>query len=807
MRRTGARSRIRKPSVRPSKKPSGSRKERRPSPARRIVWILLLALIGLAAGYLYSLDREIVGHFEGKRWRLPSKIFSDSFSVYTGGPFQGSHIQDRLRRLGYQASKQGAPRQGEYRTGQGFAEIALRDFLYPTGPFEGFPVRIETEKGTVRRIWDLREPKKEIYAVDLEPELITGLFEQVWEERRLVKLADVPEHTVRAVIAVEDHRFYEHFGLDLPSIARALVANLGAGRIVQGGSTLTQQLVKNFYLTPARSLSRKAKEALMAILLEARYSKEQILEAYLNEVYFGQKGSQGIYGVGEAAEFYFGKALRKLTLSESALLAGLIRAPNLYAPHKDKSRIHKRRDEVLRRMKTRGMISEDEYREATAAPVEVRAFLPERNDAPYFVDYLVKELKKEYSLDILTSEGLRIFTTLDVQMQNEAAKSVKSGVERLETANPSLRPSGSGGPGQALQACLVAIEPQTGFIRAMVGGRDYKASQFNRVTQARRQPGSLFKPIVYAVALEGDVQRPAFTAASMLRDEPIHVRYEGRSWKPSNFDDRFFGQVTLRTALENSLNCATVWMSRHIDLGKIIRTARSLGVTSPIDPEPSLVLGAFEVVPLEMASAYAAFANHGVLARPRAVKKVLDKDGGLLERRPMEVEQAVSPEIAYLVTSLLKGVCERGTARSVAGKIGLPAAGKTGTSNDSRDAWFAGYTPRLASLVWVGFDKPAGIGKPGSQAALPIWIDFVQGISDWLVAEDFVAPSGVVFREIDRLSGLLATKACTDTIEEAFLAGTEPTEFCNLHPGDSPEKGPEKDKRRGVFRRVLDWFR
>ncbi len=807
MRRTGARSRIRKPSGSRAKKPSGTRKARRPTRTRRIGWILLLALIGLAAGYLYSLDREIVGRFEGRRWRLPSKIYSDSFSIYTGGPFHGSHIRDRLHRLGYQASKQGAPRQGEYRLGQGFLEIALHDFLYPSGPLEGFPVRIEIEKETVRRIWDLREPKKEIYAVDLEPELITGLFEQVWEERRLVKLPDVPRQTVQAVIAVEDHRFYEHLGLDLPSIARALVANLGAGRIVQGGSTLTQQLVKNFYLTPAKTFSRKAKEALMALLLDARYSKEQILEAYLNEVYFGQKGSQGIYGVGEAAEFYFGKALRKLTLPESALLAGLIRAPNLYAPHKDTRRIHKRRDEVLRKMRSLGMISGEEYGEATAAPVEVRAFLPERNDAPYFVDYLVKELKKEYSLDILTSEGLRIFTTLDVQMQNEAAKSVKSGLERLESENPSLRQSGPGGPGQALQACLVAIEPQTGFIRAMVGGRDYKTSQFNRVTRARRQPGSLFKPIVYAVALEGDAQRPAFTAASMLRDEPIQIRHGGKSWRPNNFNDRFFGQVSVRTALENSLNCATVWMSQHIDLGEIIRTARRLGVASPIAPEPSLVLGAFEVVPLEMASAYGALANHGVLARPRAVKKVLDKDGMLLDRRPMEVEQAVSPEIAFLVTSLLKGVCERGTARSAAGKLGLPAAGKTGTSNENRDAWFAGYTPRLASLVWVGFDKPAGIGKPGSQAALPIWIDFMGGVSDWLVAEDFVAPPGIVFREIDRQSGLLATKACPDTIEEAFLKGTEPTGFCTLHPGDSPEKGPEKDKRRGVFRRVLDWFR
>ena len=528
--------------------------------------ILVVTLVGLGGGYLLLLDREIVSRFEGRRWRLPSKIYSDTFSLYTGGPFRGSHVQNRLRRLGYQPSKQRPPRKGEYRVGQGFMEITLHDFLYPGGEFEGFSVRIETVDGTIKRLRDLREPAKEIYAVDLEPELITGLFEQVWEERKLVSLSEVPEHTVDAVIAVEDHRFYEHFGLDLSSIARALLANFEAGRIVQGASTLTQQLVKNFYLTPRRTLSRKAKEALMAVLLEIRYSKEQILEAYLNEIYFGQKGSQGIYGVGEASEFYFGKPVRKLTLPESAFLAGLVRSPNLYAPHKDVARIQKRRDSVLKRMWGSGMISEEQYDEATKTPVEVRAFYPERNDAPYFVDYLVKELEKEYSLDILTSEGLLIFTTLDVEMQNEAGRSVKKGLERLEARDPSLRRSKGEGPEQDLQACLVAIEPQTGFIRAMIGGRDYQTSQFNRVVQARRQPGSLFKPIVYATALEGGGKAPRFTAASILRDEPIRIRYEGKSWRPSNFNDQFFGKVTVRTALENSLNCATVWLSQRTGL-------------------------------------------------------------------------------------------------------------------------------------------------------------------------------------------------------------------------------------------------
>ncbi len=768
---------------------------------------LVLAGVLIGGGYLFLLDREIVSRFEGRRWRLPSKIYSDSFPLYTGGPFGGEHILNRLRRLGYQPTKRRPPRKGEYREGKGFMEITLHDFFYPTGEFEGFPVRIDFAHGRIKKLTDLRGPEKEIYSVELEPELITGLFELVWEERRLVSLAEVPKHTVSAVIAVEDHRFYEHFGIDFPSIARAVVANLEAGRIVQGASTLTQQLVKNFYLTPKRTFSRKAKEALMALLLEVRYTKEQILEAYLNEIYFGQRGAQGIYGIGEAAEFYFGKPVGKLTLPESAVLAGLIRSPNLYAPHKDTGRVEKRRDSVLRKMWGLGMIAEEQYKEATATPVEVRGFQPERNDAPYFVDYLVRELEKEYSLDILTSEGLRIFTTLDVEMQNEGRRSVRKGLERLEALDPSLRRSGTEGPEEALQACLVAIEPQTGFLRAMIGGRDYPSSQFNRVVQALRQPGSLFKPIVYATALEVGGKPQGFTAASILRDEPIRVRYEGKSWSPANFNDQFFGQVTARTALENSLNCATVWLSQRTDLERIIKTARRLGITSPMEPAPSLVLGAFETKPLEMASALGAFANQGVLCRPRGIKKVLDKNGVLLERRPMDLERAVSPEVAYVVTSMLQGVFERGTARSASAGIPVPAAGKTGTTNDSRDAWFGGYTPRLAALVWVGFDEPESIGRSGSQAALPIWADFVRNTADWLVSEDFAPPPGVVFREIDRLSGLLATSVCPDTIREAFIEGTEPTRPCPLHPGEGSHPDPGRGSRKGVFRKVLDWFR
>ncbi len=771
--------------------------------------VLLLSAAAISAGvWLFRLDRQIVTRFEGRRWRLPSKIYSDAFSFYTGGPFHGAHILSRLRRLGYQPARGKGLRKGEYRRGKGFLDLYLHDFPYPTAFFEGFPLKIETADGKIRRILDLRQaPPREIFSAELEPELITGLFEHVWEERSLVKLDEVPRDLVNAIIAVEDHRFYRHCGLDFSAIARALVADIRAGRIVQGASTLTQQLVKNFFLTPKRTFSRKIQEAVMALLLELRYSKDQILEAYLNEIYFGQSGSQGIYGVGEAARFYFGKPVKDLRLEEAAVLAGLIRSPALYSPHKDPERIRQRRDFVLKSMWGLGMITEERYREAVHAPLEVRGFHPQRNEAPYFVDYLVKELEKEYSLDILTSEGLRIFTTLDVEMQEQARRCVRRGLARLEKAHPGLRAASGDPAADALQACLVALEPQTGYIRAMVGGRDYKKSQFNRVVQARRQPGSLFKPIVYVTALEGKGGRPAFTPASLLRDEPIKIRFRGKTWSPRNFNDEYFGEVTLRTALEHSLNCATVRLSQKVGLSRIIETARALGITSPLEPVPSLVLGAFETVPLELAGVFAAFANHGAWSKPRAIKKVVDKEGNLLERRPMELKQAVSPQAAFLITYLLEGVMERGTGRSVAGRLTVPAAGKTGTTNDSRDAWFAGYTPRLAALVWVGFDRPRSLGLSGARAALPIWADFIQGTSDWLVTEPFVPPPGIVFRKIDRLTGRLATPACTDTITEAFLEGTEPTEPCPLHPAGKGKEGPARKGKRGVFRKILDWFR
>ncbi len=502
------------------------------------------------------------------------------------------------------------------------------------------------------------------------------------------------------------------------------------------------------------------------------------------------------------------KPVTALTLSESALLAGMIRAPNLYSPHKDTDRILPRRNHVLKRMWGLGMVTQEEYEAAIADPVDVRLFHPETNDAPYFVDYLIRELEKEYSLDILTSEGLLIYTSLDVEMQKMARQSIRQGLKRLEARGAGGGKKSPGEKSDPLQACLVALEPQTGFIRAMMGGRDYKRSQFNRVVQSRRQAGSLFKPIAYITALEGSEKSlPRFTPASILPDEPIEIRYDGKTWKPGNFNDRYTGDVTLRTAMEKSLNCASAWLGEQIGYERIIKTARGLGLTTPLEPVPSLVLGSFEVMPLELASAFSVFANSGLRSSPRAIKTVLDQEGNLLQRRPMKLKRVVSPASAFLMTSLLQGVFQRGTAAGVAGRIDVPVAGKTGTTNDYRDAWFVGYTSRLVALVWVGFDRPRSIGFGGSGAALPIWTDFIRGASGWFPPEAFLPPPGIVTREIDRISGLLATSECEETLEEAFIEGTEPVEPCPLHPETLSEEELEEGGKPGVFKRIFNLFR
>ncbi|HXG52995.1 MAG TPA: PBP1A family penicillin-binding protein [candidate division Zixibacteria bacterium] len=750
--------------------------------------LLVVTCAGIAFGswYLKRLEQTVQAKFEGQKWRFPSKIYSDSYLLYVGMHLRQEEIWEKLRRLGYRETQGTPTRKGEYRylKSKGVLELYLHDFVYPTEPFRGFPVRIFLNGGTVARI-ENATADHEMFSLELEPELVTGLYDRIWEERRVVSLSEVPPLLVKAILAVEDERFYKHHGIDPVSILRALWVNLRSGAVVQGGSTLTQQLMKNFFLGSERTLSRKVKEALMALIAERKYSKAEILENYLNEIYLGQRGSQGIFGVWEASQFYFSKPLSDLTVGEMALLAGLIRAPNALSPYRSLDVATKRRNVVLAKMLDDKIITRRQYEAAVRERLPRRELVKITNDAPFYVDFLRRELAENYSNETLTAEGMRIFTSLDLQLQRFAEKALSEGLSRLEETYPSLRRRGED---DHLEGAMVVIRPQTGEIKAMVGGRNYQKSQFNRVWQAKRQPGSIFKPFVYLAALiyGSDNGGRRFTPVTKVEDAPFTWSYEGQEWQPGNYNDEFFGTVTFRRGLEKSLNAATARIARDVGIQRVRDVARRLGIQSPLPSVPSLALGAAEVSPLEVAVAFATLANNGVRTRPLAVKQVMDAEGRVLEKRDVRVEKVISPQHAFLMNHLLKGVLDRGTGE-LARRWGFnrPAAGKTGTTNDYKDAWFVGYTPDLLAVVWVGFDNQSKLGLSGAQAALPIWTEFMKRATAGMPVTDFVPPPGVKLVDIDPISGQIATANCPSTIREAFLEGEEPVATCPLHPGDS----------------------
>jgi penicillin-binding protein 1B len=752
-----------------------------------LVTLLLVTSSGLVFGswYLKRLEETVSAKFEGQKWRFPSKIYSDSYLLYGGINLRVDDLREQLRRLGYHETQSPPKNKGEYRYQQpsGRLEIYLHDFAYPTEPFQGYPVRITLTGTSISRI-ENSATGQEVFSLELEPELITGLYNRIWQERRIVKLSEVPPLVIQAVLAIEDERFYRHYGIDPVSVLRAVWVNVRSGGVVQGGSTLTQQLMKNFFLSDERKLSRKVKEAIMALIAERRYSKNEILENYLNEIYLGQRGSQGIFGVWEAAHFYFTKPLSDLTVGEVALLAGLIRAPNRLSPYHSIDAATKRRNIVLAKLLDDRIINQKQYDAALREKLPRRELIKVTNDAPFYVDFLRRELAENYSNDELTAEGLRIFTSLDLRLQKMAERSLSEGLRKLEEAYAGLRRKGEG---DNLDGAIIVIRPQTGEIKAMVGGRSYQKSQFNRVFQAKRQPGSVFKPFVYLAALMGGVDGgKKFTPVTMIDDSPFIWNYEGQEWQPGNYNDEYFGTVTFRRALEKSLNSATARVARDVGIKRVRDIARRLGIQSSLPVVPSLALGAVEVTPLEVAVAFSTLANNGVRTHPLAVKQVIDPHGRVLEKRDVRVEKVLSPQTAFLMNHMLKGVLDRGTA-DIARRWGFtrPAAGKTGTTNDYKDAWFVGYTPDLLAVVWVGFDNQTKLGLSGAQAALPIWTEFMKQATAGTPITDFVPPSGIKIVEIDPLSGQLATPHCSYVVREAFIEGEEPTTTCPLHPGST----------------------
>jgi len=589
------------------------------------------------------------------------------------------------------------------------------------------------------------------------------------EYRIFVPLSQVPKRVQQAILDAEDAQFYQHGAISLKGMARAAIRNLTSARVREGGSTITQQLAKSLFLSPERTLSRKFKEIQLAQEIERQYTKDKILEMYLNAIYFGG----GAYGIEAAARTYFSKSVEQLTLAEAAVLAGLPKAPSLYSPFNDIKRAKDRRDYVLTRMEREKHITPAQARAAMRTPITLNPLFKSRGVAPSFVDFIRKELEPRYGRMLLASGGLRIYTTLNLEMQRTAAEILRRGVADIEKAQTAKRRTDTMSPG-VLEGALVALDPTTGHIRAMVGGRDYARSQFNRVFQARRQPGSAFKPFVYAAAFDR-----GFTPASVMGDFPISysIPRDGgmEEWKPENFDRLYRGPVTLRRALEESINVPTVRLLEAVGVDRVISLAHEMGIASHLRPEYALALGVSEVSLLELTSAYGVFANGGIRVAPKAVRRVAAPNGDILEASEDSGQRVLRAEAAFLVTSVLQGAVERGTAK----RARIPeraVSAKTGTSQDAADLWLVGYTPRLVTGLWTGYDQPRSLGSHESagRLAAPIWADFMRRALSGILSETIAVPEGVFSAVVNYQTGLPTTLEDPEAITEFFIRGDVP---------------------------------
>jgi penicillin-binding protein 1B len=705
----------------------------------------------------------------------PLRLYSAPFLLQTNLSITEARLLDRLQRLGYRRVTAPVQVPGDYQ----LTDAALTVYLHaqPEEHAKATIIQLTLDHGRITEVLSVAEGTP-IFPVYLEPELISGLRGESRQVREWIPLNQIPSQLIDTVLAVEDHRFYSHVGLDPIAIGRALWRNLTQGGVVQGGSTITQQLAKNLFYTPQRTMVRKFKEALAALVLEVKYKKAEILESYLNEIYLGQAGFVSIYGVGEAAHRLFGKSLQELRVEETALIAALIKGPNTYAPTKHPALARQRRDAVLRRLREVGLLTEEGWTIAINQPMRVVPPGDVISGAPYFVDAVLRQV--EDTIGTPLPEGLRIDSTLDPMIQQVATEALEKGLAGLEATRPQLKRVE-----EPLQGAAIVLDPKSGSILAMVGGRDYRRSQFNRAVQAHRQPGSLVKPFVYLAAFEAarEGHVGGVTPASLLVDEPVTFESEKGLWAPLNYDRQFRGHVTLRQALEQSLNVPAVRVAHAVGTRPIAQLLHRLGVNSPISEDLSMVLGSSSVSLVEITSVFGGVANGGVAVRPTAVRTARDRQGDSVWSTVPDRYQAVSPQSAYVLTSLLEGVIQRGTATR-AKVIGFPGAiaGKTGTTDGYRDAWFVGYSSDMVIGVWVGFDDEHPIGLTGAQAALPIWIEIARRVIPSQTPA-FVMPTGVITRTIDPNTGQLATSQCPEQVSEVFVEGTEPSVYCEVHGG------------------------
>jgi len=754
------------------------------SPARRRLVIAGLVTAGLlflsgffVSGYLWSLSRR----FPTAPYAQPSRLYGRAAPLVPGGAFSAADMVAQLAMTGYRDAGQPAdgaadslPPGAWRRTGDRVA-VHLRRFATPDGPAGGRIVEVDFRGDRVAAV---REAGKPVRAAALEPPLLASYYGRKVEERRPVSLDELPEPVVKAVLAAEDSGFYLHPGVSPSGIARALWVDLKGGELEQGGSTITQQLVKNVYLSNRRTLTRKAKEAMIAMVLEVRYSKKAILQAYLNEIYLGQSGPANLIGLGAASRAFFDKDAAELSLPEAATLAGMIQAPSDTSPldHPDKAR--ERRDWVLKRMSELRWISKEQLQQAVAALLETHPqTVQARPLAPYFADAALAEARERFGVKELKAQGYALFSTLSWRDQQQAEAAVAQGLAGLEAGWEKRRRNR-----KLLQAALISVDPRDGSILAWVGGRSYSRSQFDRVTQARRQAGSAFKPVIYAAAFAGGIATPA----SIFKDSPIVVRAGNAAWSPQNYDRSFRGWVTARTALEASLNIPTVRVALQVGMDHVVELARSLGFSGHLDPVPAAALGTFEISPLEMVGVYSTFATEGLKPPVHALAAVLDPEGEPVSGDELPAARRALPaDAAYLVTNILQGVLDHGTAAGARG-LGVvgPLAGKTGTTNDQRDSWFAGYSPDRATVVWVGYDDNSPTRLTGARGALPIWARFTAAARPAGGYADFPMPAGMVRATVDPETGQLATPYCPVQVTDLFPEWKAPTVPCERHtPG------------------------
>ena len=721
-----------------------------------LLWKLALVGLVVLAGLTIYLDAVVQEKFSGKRWAVPAKVFARPLELYAGQQLSRDDFLTELSALGYRKVS-AISQPGQMSVAAGRVDVYTRGFQSFEGsePAQRISVRFDG-----RQVSGL-SGSGEVVMARLEPLMIGGIYPAHNEDRILVRLDQAPPYLVEALVAVEDREYFQHFGVSPKGIARAAYVNFTAGGVVQGGSTLTQQLVKNFYLSSERSLVRKGTEAIMAILLELHYSKEEILEAYLNEVFLGQDGRRAVHGFGLASQYYFAQPLHELQLHQVALLVGMVKGPSLYNPRRQPERAKKRRDLVIQMLQEQGVISSEQAVAAIGQPLDVtvRGSLAD-SSYPAFMDLVRRQLREDYMDEDLTSEGLRIFTSFDPLLQSKAEKAVADSLKSL------------GERADEMEAAMVVTGAQTGEILALVGGRNPRFSGFNRALDASRPIGSLVKPAVYLAALE---QPERYSLITPVDDSPITLTAEpGKTWSPQNYSRQSHGIVPLHEALSRSYNQATVRLGVEVGVDRVLNTIERMGVRHDWPAYPAMLLGSGAMTPMQVTDMYQTMANGGFNTPLRAIRNVLTADGEQLRRYPFEVQQQFDSATIFLIQEGMSRVMAEGTGRSAYNRIpsSVRLAGKTGTTNDLRDSWFAGFSDDLVAVAWLGRDDNGQTRLTGATGALRVWTAFMAEAHPRSLSD--VPPEGIVYAWVDRLTGEGSDPSCPDTVRVPFRHGFEP---------------------------------